>query len=156
MATLAQGIVGGDMPWPLVVVGVMFGIVMILNKVRSPMLVAVGMYLPINTTFAIFIGGLFRWLTDSMRKKRGFNDAQRARVENVGILPASGLIAGEALMGLLIATFRFFEWPLPKIFADPSYLLGFAVIALLGVLLVRLPIANAGSPDEPAPPSAMM
>ncbi len=156
MATLAQGIVGGDMPWPLVVVGVMFGIVMILNKVRSPMLVAVGMYLPINTTFAIFIGGLFRWLTDSMRKKRGYNDAQRARVENVGILTASGLIAGEALMGLVIATFRFFEWPLPKIFADPSYLLGFAVIALLGVLLVRLPIANAGSPDEPAPPSAMM
>src|SRR5882724_5198140 len=71
MATLAQGIVGGDMPWPLVVVGVMFGIVMIMVKVRSPMLVAVGMYLPINTTFAIFVGGVFRWITDSMRKKRG-------------------------------------------------------------------------------------
>jgi putative OPT family oligopeptide transporter len=156
MATLAQGIVGGDMPWPLVVVGVMFGIVMIMLKVRSPMLVAVGMYLPINTTFAIFLGGMFRWVTDSMRKKAGLNDAQKARVENVGILTASGLIAGESLMGLVIAAFRFFEWPLPKIFPDPSYLFGTAVILLLGVLLVRLPLANAGHPDEPAPPAAMM
>lgn len=156
MATLAQGIVGGDMPWPLVVVGVMFGILLVMVKVRSPMLVAVGMYLPFNTTFAIFIGGVFRWLTDSLRKKSGFNEAQRARVENVGILTASGLIAGEALMGLVIATFRFFEWPLPKIFPEPSYLFGFAVVIGLGVLLVRLPLANAGSPDEPAPPAAMM
>ncbi|HEY6393447.1 MAG TPA: oligopeptide transporter, OPT family [Bryobacteraceae bacterium] len=156
MATLAQGIVGGDMPWPLVVVGIMFGIVMIMVKVRSPMLVAVGMYLPINTTFAIFVGGVFRWITDTMRKKRGCNEAQQARVENVGILTASGLIAGEALMGLVIATFRFFEWPLPKIFEDPSYLFGFAIIVMLGVLLVRLPLANAGRPEEPAPPSAMM
>ncbi len=156
MATLAQGIVGGDMPWPLVVVGIMFGIVMIMVKVRSPMLVAVGMYLPINTTFAIFVGGVFRWITDTMRKKRGCNEAQQARIENVGILTASGLIAGEALMGLVIATFRFFEWPLPKIFENPSYLFGFAIIVMLGVLLVRLPLANAGRPEEPAPPSAMM
>ena len=156
MATLAQGIVGGDMPWPLVVVGVMLGIVMILVKVRSPMLVAVGMYLPMNTTFAIFLGGIFRWVTDSLRKKHGFNEAQQARLENVGILTASGLIAGEALMGLVIATFRFFEWPLPEFFKEPSYLAGSAVILLLGGLLIRLPLANAGSPDEPAPPAAMM
>jgi putative OPT family oligopeptide transporter len=156
MATLAQGIVGGDMPWALVVVGVMFGIVMIMCRVKSPMLVAVGMYLPINTTFAIFVGGVFRWVTDSMRKRSGFNEAQSARVENVGILVASGLIAGEALMGLVIATFRFFEWPLPKIFPDPSYIAGSIVIFLLGTLLVRLPISKAGSPDEPAPPAAMM
>ena len=156
MATLAQGIVGGDMPWPLVVVGVMFGIVMIMGRVKSPMLVAVGMYLPINTTFAIFLGGVFRWVTDSMRKRSGFNEAQSARVENVGVLVASGLIAGEALMGLVIATFRFFEWPLPKIFPDPSYIAGSIIILLLGTLLVRLPLSKAGSPDEPAPPAAMM
>jgi putative OPT family oligopeptide transporter len=156
MATLAQGIVGGDMPWPLVVVGIMFGIVMIMVKVRSPMLVAVGMYLPINTTFAIFVGGVLRGITDSMRKRRGCNEAQQARIENVGILTASGLIAGEALMGLVIATFRYFEWPLPKIFESPSYLFGFAVIVMLGILLVRLPLANAGRPEEPAPPTAMM
>ncbi len=156
MATLAQGIVGGDMPWPLVVVGVLFGVVMIMGRVKSPMLVAVGMYLPINTTFAIFLGGVFRWITDTRRKRAGFNEGQQARVENVGILIASGLIAGEALMGLVIATFRFMEWPLPKIFAEPSYLIGCLVILGLAVLLVRLPLSKAGSPDEPAPPVAMM
>jgi putative OPT family oligopeptide transporter len=48
MALLAQGIVGGDMPWPLVVTGMFFGIALVLLKVRSPMLVAVGMYLAIK------------------------------------------------------------------------------------------------------------
>ena len=59
-------------------------------------------------------------------------------------------------MGLVIATFRFFEWPLPKIFAEPSYLVGCVVILLLGTLLIRMPLSKAGSPDEPAPPVAMM
>ncbi len=85
------------------------------------------------------------------------NEAQQARIENVGVLTASGLIAGEALMGLVIATFRFSRgWPLSKIFEDPSYLVGCLVILMLGVLLVRLPLSKAGSPDEPAPPVAMM
>jgi putative OPT family oligopeptide transporter len=156
MASLAQGIVGGNMPWALVVVGIFMGIAMILFRVRSPMLVAVGMYLPLSTTFAIFVGGMIRGLTDMMRERRGFNDAQKARVENVGVLVASGLIAGEALMGLLTATFNFFEWPLPEIFKSPSYLFGLVVMAILAFILVRVPLANAGSPDEPAPPVAMM
>ena len=50
MASLAQGIVGGDMAWPLVIAGILMGIAMIMFKVRSPMLVAIGMYLPIGTT----------------------------------------------------------------------------------------------------------
>src|SRR6266404_9861723 len=53
MASLAQGIVGGDMAWPLVVTGIMMGLAMIMFKVRSPMLVAIGMYLPIAITSAI-------------------------------------------------------------------------------------------------------
>jgi uncharacterized oligopeptide transporter (OPT) family protein len=48
MAALAQGIVGGEMAWPLVVTGILLGIAMIMFKVRSPMLVAIGMYLPIG------------------------------------------------------------------------------------------------------------
>ncbi len=156
MASLAQGIVGGNMPWALVVVGIFMGIGMILLKVRSPMLVAVGMYLPLATTFAIFVGGVIRGITDAMAKRQGLNEAQRARSENVGVLVASGLIAGEALVGLLTATFNFFEWPLPEIFATPSYTFGLVVMAVLAVILVRVPLANAGSPDEPAPPVAMM
>jgi putative OPT family oligopeptide transporter len=156
MAALAQGIVGGNMPWALVVVGIFMGIGMILLKVRSPMLVAVGMYLPLSTTFAIFVGGLIRGLTDMMRERKGFNEAQKARVENVGVLVASGLIAGEALAGLLYATFNFFEWPIPEVIKEPSYLVGLGVMAALAYVMVRVPLANAGSPDEPAPPVAMM
>jgi putative OPT family oligopeptide transporter len=156
MASLAQGIVGGDMAWPLVIVGIFFGLAMILLQVRSPMLVAVGMYLPLATTFAIFVGGVFRWVTDSLASRRGFNEAQRARVENVGILTASGLIAGEALMGLVTATFRYYEWPLPAIFAQPSFLAGLAVMAFLAYVMIKTPLSNAGRPDEPAPPTAMM
>src|SRR5579885_491164 len=103
MAMLAQGIVGGNMAWPLVVVGILMGFAMIMVEVKSPMLFSVGMYLPLETTFAIFVGGVVRWFTDKLRDRRGFNDAQKARVDNAGVLTASGLIAGEALCGLVIA-----------------------------------------------------
>src|SRR5271157_5925811 len=84
MAMLAKGIVGGNMAWPLVIVGILMGFALIMVQVRSPMLFAVGMYLPLETTFAIFIGGVIRWITDKLRDRRGFNDAQKARVENAG------------------------------------------------------------------------
>ena len=156
MASLAQGIVGGDMDWPLIGVGIMFGIAMILIQVRSPMLVAIGMYLPLATTSAIFVGGMLRWLTDTLAERKGFNAAQRARVENTGILIASGFIAGEALVGLVTAWFNFKYGQMPAIFAEPSYLAGLGVLFLLSWTLVKTPLANAGSPDEPAPPVAMM
>src|SRR3979490_1802544 len=100
MATLALGIVGHDMAWPLVVVGIFFGIALVMMQVKSPMLVAVGMYLPSGTTFAIFVGGVIRSVGDWVANRRGFNSAQKARVENAGVLVASGLIAGETLLGL--------------------------------------------------------
>jgi len=160
MAALAMGIVGHDMPWPLVVVGIFFGIALIMMQVRSPMLVAVGMYLPFETTFAIFVGGIFRSLGDWIVKRRSFNGAQRARVENAGVLTASGLIAGEALMGLLFAGLRASIWAAPKvppqIFPLPSYLAGLGVMAILAVLLIFLPLTSAGDPNEPAPPTAIV
>jgi putative OPT family oligopeptide transporter len=157
MAALAQGIVGGHMAWPLVIVGIFMGLALIMVQVKSPMLFAVGMYLPLETTFAIFVGGVIRWITDKLRDRRGFNDAQKARVENAGVLVASGLIAGEALMGLLIALFVLRDIHLPQIFQDnPPVLLGFAVLALLAIYMVQIPLRNAGHPDEPAPPTAIM
>ncbi|MBV8732442.1 MAG: oligopeptide transporter, OPT family [Acidobacteriia bacterium] len=156
MASLAQGIVGGDMAWPLVIAGILMGIAMILFRVKSPMLVAIGMYLPIATTSAIFVGGVIRWFTDSRARRSGLNVAQATRVENIGILIASGMIAGEALAGLVTATFNFKQWPIPVIFANPSYWTGVVVMAVIAWILVRFPLANAGRPDEPAPPAAMM
>src|SRR6266849_6062815 len=162
MATLAIGIVGGDMPWPLVVVGVFFGIAMIMMQVRSPMLVAVGMYLPFETTLAIFLGGVFRSMGEWLAKRRGFNSAHMARVENAGVLTASGLIAGEAVLGLLWAGLQFApSWGAPnhppQIFNDPSYLVGgMIVLAGLAAVMIFLPVSAAGDPNEPAPPTAMM
>jgi uncharacterized oligopeptide transporter (OPT) family protein len=156
MASLAQGIVGGEMAWPLVIVGILMGIAMIMVRVKSPMLVAVGMYLPLATTSAIFVGGVIRWLTDQLAIRKGLNEAQRRRVENTGILAASGLIAGEALVGLLTATLAWYELPPPLIVQEPSYLAGMVMLAIIAAVLIRVPIGNAGRPDEPAPPAAMM
>ena len=162
MATLAQGIVGGDMPWALVGVGIVFGVAMIMMQVKSPMLVAVGMYLPFGTTFAIFVGGVFRTVGDWVAERRGLNPAQRARVENAGVLTASGLIAGEALMGLVWAGLQFVpKWKAPhhppQFFSNPSYLVGgLIVLAGLAALMIGLPISAAGDPSEPAPPTAIM
>jgi putative OPT family oligopeptide transporter len=156
MAMLAKGIVGGEMAWPLIVVGILMGFALIMIEVRSPMLFAVGMYLPLETTFAIFIGGMIRWVTDKIRDSKNFNDAQKARVENAGVLTASGFIAGEALMGIVIAVFKYKQWPLPVIFEHPNVISGFIVLVILAIVMIRVPLANAGSPDEPAPPTAIM
>jgi putative OPT family oligopeptide transporter len=172
MAFLAKGIVGGDMAWPLVIVGIFLGLTMILLQVKSPMLVSVGMYLPFGTTSAIFLGGMIRWLADTIAEKRGYNEAQLARFGNVGVLIASGLIAGEALMGLvtsgisLLPTSSGEPIDIGKLFQGaeghenyfnhPSYLISLLVIAFITWLLVKVPLANAGDPNEPAPPAAMM
>src|SRR5262249_8582388 len=143
MASLAQGIVGGEMAWPLVVTGILLGIAMIMFKVRSPMLVAIGMYLPISITSAIFLGGVLRWVGDTVRKRRALNEAQTARVENVGVLVASGLIAGEALAGLVTGWFNYKYGRLPEMMANPSYMVGVVVMAAIAVLLIQMPLANA-------------
>jgi putative OPT family oligopeptide transporter len=154
MAMLAQGIVGGNMAWPLVIVGILMGFAMIMVKVRSPMLFSVGMYLPLDTTFAIFIGGIIRWITDLIRDKRGLNDAQKARVDNAGVLTASGLIAGEALCGLVIA--GIWQGKTPRVFESPHWIGMIIAFLVLFVVMIRVPLANAGKPDEPAPPTAIM
>ncbi|MCC7157713.1 MAG: oligopeptide transporter, OPT family [Bryobacterales bacterium] len=159
MASLSQGIVGGDMPWPLIAVGITMGFALILVQVRSPMLFSVGMYLPLETTFAIFTGGVIRWFMDRVRDKRGFNDAQKARVENAAVLIASGLIAGEALMGLVKAGFNLANRPIASVysfFEQPSWSLGLIMLGLLAALMILWPLRKAGRPDEPAPPAAIM
>ena len=148
MAALSQGIVGGEMAWPLVFVGIAMGISLILIKVRSPMLFSVGMYLPLGTTFAIFCGGMIRGVVDKIRDKRGYNDAQKARVENAGVLAASGLIAGEALLGLFIAAVVGIRsehafWSVSG-FADIAPWLAIPVFAFLAWYLIAIPLTQGG------------
>jgi hypothetical protein len=124
------------------------------------MLFSVGMYLPLETTFAIFCGGLIRGLVDKLVLKKGFNDAQKARVENTGVLVASGLIAGEALMGLFIAGVVAFRadktFPTLSSFSGVASWMAIAIAVVLVLYMVRVPISKAGRPDEPAPPMAVM
>jgi putative OPT family oligopeptide transporter len=161
MAMLTQGIVGGEMAWPLIIVGMVLGFGFILMQVRSPMLVCVGMYLSLGTTFAIFIGGLIKGILDRINAKRQMNDAQKARIENTGVLLAAGLIAGEALIGLLFAGFAIGEigydkW-LPELFSFLPFRFEISafLFALIAWLLIQIPLNNAGKPDDPAPPPAV-
>ena len=156
MAILSKGIVAGQMDWILIFVGMLMGVGFIMMNVKSPMLVSVGMYLPLGTTFAIFVGGLIKGIVERVDEKKKFNEAQKSRVENTGILIAAGLIAGEALIGLLFAGFAFWEVSLLEIFAEPSFIISLIVFAFIGWLLVRIPVKNAGKPDDPAPPHVSM
>jgi putative OPT family oligopeptide transporter len=103
MAQLAKGIVGGEMPWGLILFGMGFSFALILLNAPSPMLVAVGMYLPFETTFAIFVGGMIKAFVDRRVAAKQAQAQQKERVENTGILLASGLIAGEAITGVLLS-----------------------------------------------------
>jgi putative OPT family oligopeptide transporter len=155
MALVAQGIVGGQMAWPLILVGIVMAIGFILVRVKSPMLVCVGMYLPLETTFAIFLGGVIRGIVDIVVERRKFNAAQKTRVENNGILLAAGLIAGEALAGLVFAGLYFFRVPVYQVFANPSFVTSMFVFLAVALILIITPLKNAGSPAAPAPPSAL-
>ena len=101
MAQLAKGIVGGEMAWGLLAIGAAFGVALIFTGARSPMLVAVGMYLPFDTTSAIALGGLIKWILDVRIGKR--SEDQRLAIEDRGSFIASGMIAGEAIMGIVLA-----------------------------------------------------
>jgi putative OPT family oligopeptide transporter len=103
MALMANGIVAGDMAWPLVIVGAFFALGLILIKAPAPMLIAVGMYLPFESTAAIFVGGVIRWVFDTRLKRMKATGEEKQRAENVGILMSSGFIAGESLMAVLLA-----------------------------------------------------
>ncbi|MBP1627634.1 MAG: oligopeptide transporter [Holophagaceae bacterium] len=154
MAMLSRGIVEGRMPWALIVVGMLMGIGFVLMQVKSPMLVSVGMYLPLETTFAIFIGGLIKGVVEMIGRKRGFSEGQKVRVENAGVLVAAGLIAGEALVGLLFASLAFFEVNYTLIKDPGMFFISLIILAVVALILIFVPLRDPGSADAPAPPRA--
>jgi len=120
---------------------------MIMCGARAPMLIAVGMYLPFDTSSAIFVGGLMKWLVDRTVADRSDQDKQRA--EEKGTLVASGLIAGEAIIGILLAvTFLAGIPSLTKVltgveefswFAKAGGWLSLVAFLSIGYALVRVP-----------------
>jgi len=123
MQALASGIFGAGIDWLFIYIGFALAVVLIiLDKIqeargssfRFPVLaVAVGVYLPLGLSVPIFIGGVIAWLVK--RQSESAPAALRQQRENTGMLLASGLITGEALMGVLIAIIAAFVMPLPVI-----------------------------------------
>ncbi len=105
MATVINGILSRKLPWGLVMLGVFLVIGVELLGVRS-LTFAVGAYLSIGTTLAIFTGGVVRWLVDAAVQKAGGTDEGDV---SPGSLFASGLIAAGGIMGLLGVAFKFYE-----------------------------------------------
>lgn len=101
MKMIVEGVMGGNLPWNLVFVGV--GIAIAIEIIGIPVLpFAVGLYLPIHLSTGIMAGGLIRLFFD---KKKGLSDEKRKDVVERGVLFSSGLIAGEGLIGILLAVF---------------------------------------------------
>jgi putative OPT family oligopeptide transporter len=143
MAALAKGIVGGTMAWPLLLFGAAFAVGLILIKSPSPTLIAVGMYLPFETTSAIFVGGLLKYLFDAYRKSQKYTPPELETSENKGILLASGLVAGEAITGVILAGLYLLNFSLPSIADSPA--LGLLIFGTLAYILIVLPLRKANA-----------
>ncbi len=108
MSYIIKGILSGQLPWGLVLLGVMIAIVLELSGIPS-LAFAVGVYLPISTSSPIFVGGMIRWLVDKyLRKKpehQGLTEERMAAEtdKSPGVLLASGYIAGGTLAGVVYA-----------------------------------------------------
>jgi putative OPT family oligopeptide transporter len=153
MAQLAKGIVGGDMPWGLLVMGMAFALMLILIRAPSPMLIAVGMYLPFETTFAIFVGGIIRWVATAVAARRKMAEDRQVALANIGTLLASGFIAGEALMGVALSGLVLVGLPSVtrivtghdelRLFGMAGGWLSILVFACVAYVLIRIPIRSA-------------
>lgn len=102
MATLIKGILGGDLDWQFVLVGVFIAITLELCGVKS-LSFAVGAYLPLSTTLPIFIGGAIRGLVDWKQKRSGIQLSAEEEELGKGNLFATGLVAGGAVAGVIVA-----------------------------------------------------
>jgi putative OPT family oligopeptide transporter len=108
MSYIIKGILNRQLPWGLVLLGVMISLVLEMSGIPS-LAFAVGVYLPLSSSSPIFIGGMVRWLTDRYVRSK-YRDANLTEDQLVaegdkspGVLMASGYIAGGAIAGILIA-----------------------------------------------------
>jgi putative OPT family oligopeptide transporter len=116
MATVINGILSRKLPWALVLLGVAVVIVVELLGVRS-LTFAVGAYLSIATTLAIFVGGVMRWMVDrTLAKNRSPEEITTESEVSPGSLYASGLIAAGGIVGLMGVCIKLYEAATEKTF----------------------------------------
>ena len=135
MTNVANGVFSGNLEWGMIYAGAILGIFIILldqyqarrnAEFRFPILVvAIGIYLPVELTLPIFIGGMLNHFASKTASEDGKNN---------GLLMASGLITGEALMAIFIAVPLFFDknyWPSLSLPAPMNDLIGLAIIIMI-------------------------
>lgn len=103
MKMIVEGIMGDNLPWGLVFIGVFLALAMEILKIPV-MPFAIGLYLPIHINAAIMVGGIVRWFIDRRRKK-----AEKEEQETSGTLFCAGMIAGEGLVGIVLAVLAVFS-----------------------------------------------
>jgi putative OPT family oligopeptide transporter len=155
MAGIVKGVLGGEMLWPYIFVGMILALVLIL--IGLPVLpVAIGIYLPFTLSVPIFIGGGIRYFTNGFLKKR-FGSADEEEVSDwelaikqtgvkpkekairTGLLFTAGLVAGEALMGVFVAILVVMDIKF-AIFMDAPWIPGFLIWLYIAFLLAYIPI----------------
>jgi putative OPT family oligopeptide transporter len=160
IASVAKGLFGGTLPWSMITIGALIGIAIIIldeilgarrSSFRVPVLgAAVGIYLPLEVTMPIFLGGLLTWVVERAFRARAAQQGVKLDGEGVerlhrkGTLFAAGLITGEALMGILIAfpivsTNRADVLALPAAWQFGQWL-GMIALALVAVWLYKMAI----------------
>lgn len=135
MKMVVEGVMKGNLPWALIFAGIFIGLVVEIMGIPV-MPFAVGLYLPIYISLPMMVGGLIRLFVD---KKKGMTEEERKAANNRGILYSSGLIAGEGLVGILLAAFAAAKL---NIDLSSSFSLGsigsLILFALLAVSLLRM------------------
>lgn len=150
MATLIKGILSFNLDWQFVLVGVAIAIMMELCGIKA-LSFAIGIYLPLATTLPIFIGGAIRGIVDWKHKKKGDHVAAEEEDLRKGNLFATGLVAGGALAGVIVAflsanssiraglTKISVEHGLTESWGETGYyILGVLCFALMGFVLYRV------------------
>ena len=113
MASVSKGVFEGGIPWTFAYIGMGVAVAIIIldlileakhSSFRTPILaVAIGFYLPLELSVPIFFGGLIHWVVSSIRKQYSKKSEEVEGSSRGGLLFASGLITGEALMGIILA-----------------------------------------------------
>lgn len=158
MATLIKGIQSKNLEWQFVLVGVFIAITLELCGIKS-LSFAVGAYLPLSTTLPIFVGGAVRGLVEWQQKRKGIKLTAEEEELGKGNLFATGLVAGGAVAGVLIAilTVKFSdqmavvnaEHGLSSILGTDGYqILGVLFFALMGYVLYRIGRQKQASIDK--------
>ena len=136
MKMVIEGIMGGNLPWGLILIGVFISVG--IECVGIPVLpFAIGLYLPVHLNACIMVGGLVRWALE----KRKDSEAKKESI-NRGILFSSGLIAGEGLVGILLALFAIFgldqKIDLSSKLGLPTWASNVGSLVLFGIIIATL------------------